>query len=260
MRSSNCGKVKYEGMIFPTKQNGDLEVLEYVSAKEVVIRFIGTGYTTKCAMVNILSGTVKDRLKPSVYGVGVVGEKYPLENGKQSKEYNVWVRMLDRCYSTHVGHTYKGCSVSENFKYYPYFKDWCYKQFGFGIAGYALDKDILSKGNKIYSEDTCCFVPQEINNLFTNKKVKSNYIKTGVLFNERTKRYSVGFSKGNKTKHLGYYDNEQEASLAYTEAKEAYIKEVAEKWKDKIDPRVYEALLDWTINACCLNNKQRVNQ
>ena len=260
MRSSNYGKVKYEGMIFPTKQNGDLEVLEYVSAKEVVIRFIGTGYTTKCAMVNILSGTVKDRLKPSVYGVGVVGEKYPLENGKQSKEYNVWVRMLDRCYSTHVGRTYKGCSVSENFKYYPYFKDWCYNQVGFGIAGFALDKDILSKGNKTYSEDTCCFVPQEINNLFTNKKVKSNSIKTGVLFNERTKRYCVGFSKGNKTKHLGYYDNEQEASLAYTEAKEAYIKEVAEKWKNKIDPRVYEALMNWTISSCCLNIKQRVNQ
>ena len=247
MRSSNCGKVKYEGMIFPTKQNGDLEVLEYVSAKEVVIRFIETGHTTKCAMVNILSGTVKDRLKPSVYGVGVVGEKYPLENGKQSKEYNVWVRMLDRCYSTHVGHTYKGCSVSENFKYYPYFKDWCYKQVGFGIAGFALDKDILSKGNKTYSEDTCCFVPQEINNLFTNKKVKSNSIKTGVLFNERTKRYSVGFSKGNKTKHLGYYDNEQEASLAYTEAKEAYIKEVAEDYFNLIDEDVYEALLRYVV-------------
>ncbi len=248
MRSSNYGKVKYEGMIFPTQQNGDLEVLEYVSAKEVVIRFIGTGYTTKCAMVNILSGTVKDRLKPSVYGVGVVGEKYPLENGKQSKEYNVWVRMLDRCYSTHVGHTYKGCSVSENFKYYPYFKDWCYKQVGFGIAGFALDKDILSKGNKIYSEDTCCFVPQEINNLFTNKKVKSNYIKTGVLFNERTKRYSVGFSKGNKTKHLGYYDNEQEASLAYKQAKEEYIKEVAERRKGEIDSVVYDALVNYQVD------------
>ena len=248
MRSSNYGKVKYEGTIFPTKQNGDLEVLEYVSAKEVVIRFIGTGYTTKCAMVNILSGTVKDRLKPSVYGVGVVGEKYPLENGKQSKEYNVWVRMLDRCYSTHVGHTYKGCSVSENFKYYPFFKDWCHNQVGFGEKGFALDKDILSKGNKTYSEDTCCFVPQEINNLFTNKKVKSNSIKTGVLFNERTKRYSVGFSKGSKTKHLGYYDNEQEAFLAYKQAKEQQIKVVANRWKDQIDPRVYEALMNWEVD------------
>ena len=86
-------KDNYEGKLFPTKQNGTLEIMEYVSAKEITIRFVDTGYTTRCRLENILCGEVKDRLKPSVYGVGIVGEKYPLENGKQSKEYNVWVRM-----------------------------------------------------------------------------------------------------------------------------------------------------------------------
>ena len=33
-----------------------------------------------------------------------------------------------------------------------------------------MDKDILVKHNKIYSPDTCMFVPQTINNLF----VKNN--------------------------------------------------------------------------------------
>ena len=249
MGRSNCGKVKYEGKLFPTKQSGNLEVLEYVSATEVTVRFIETGYTTKCRLANIMSGQIKDRLKPSVYGVGIVGEKYPLENGKQSKEYSVWVRMLDRCYSTtnDTRKTYEGCEVTSSFRYFPFFKEWCHNQVGFGEKGFALDKDILVKGNKIYSEDTCCFVPQEINNLFTNKKVKNNLIKTGVLFNERTKRYSVGFSKGSKTKHLGYFGDEKEAFAAYKQAKEAYIKEVANKWKDQIDPRVYEALISWNI-------------
>ena len=83
---------------------------------------------------------------------------------------------------------------------------------------------------------------------FTNKKVKNNLIKTGVLFNERTKRYSVGFSKGSKTKHLGYFEDEKEAFAAYKQAKEAYIKEVAELYKDQIDIRVYEALMKYEVD------------
>ena len=246
----NCGKVKYEGKLFQTKQSGNLEVLEYVSATEVIVRFVETGYTTKCMLANILSGKIKDRLKPSVYGVGVVGEKYPLENGKQSKEYNVWVRMLDRCYSTanNTRKTYEGCEVTSSFRYFPFFKDWCHNQVGFGEKGFALDKDILVKGNKVYSPETCCFVPQEINNLLTNKKMGSKSIRSGVSFNKERGKYIVRFSKGSKTKHIGYFVTELEAFLAYKEAKEQQIKVVANRWKDQIDPRVYDALMNWEVD------------
>lgn len=37
--------------------------------------------------------------------------------------------------------------------------------------------------------------------------------------------------------------------MAYKQAKEAYIKEVANKWKDQIDPRVYEALMIWEVEG-----------
>lgn len=250
MGRSNCGKVKYEGKLFPTKQSGNLEVLEYVSATEVTVRFIETGYTTKCRLANIVSGQIKDRLKPSVYGVGIVGEKYPLENGKQSKEYSVWVRMLDRCYSTtnDTRKTYEGCEVTSSFRYFPFFKDWCHNQVGFGEKGFALDKDILVKGNKVYSPETCCFVPQEINNLLTNKKTGSKSIKSGVSFNKECGKYIVRFSKGSKTKHIGYFVTELEAFLAYKEAKEQQIKVVANRWKDQIDPRVYDALMNWEVD------------
>ena len=39
----------------------------------------------------------------------------------------------------------------------------------------------------------------------------------------------------------------EEAFNAYKKAKEAYIKEVAEEWRDSIDPRVYESLMNWVI-------------
>ena len=49
-------------------------------------------------------------------------------------------------------------------------------------------------------------------------------------------------------RRLGRFDSVEEAFNAYKEAKEKYIKEVAEKWKDKIDPRAYEALYNYTVD------------
>ena len=48
-------------------------------------------------------------------------------------------------------------------------------------------------------------------------------------------------------KWLGGFDTPEEAFLAYKQAKEAYIKEVANKWKGQIDPKVYEALMNWNV-------------
>lgn len=250
MGRANCGKVKYEGKLFPTKQSGNLEVLEYVSATEVTVRFIETGYTTKCRLANIISGQIKDRLKPSVYGVGIVGEKYPLENGKQSKEYNVWVRMLDRCYSTtnDTRKTYEGCEVTSSFRYFPFFKEWCHNQVGFGEKGFALDKDILVKGNKVYSPETCCFVPREINSLFVKRdKLRGEY-PVGVCFHKPLNKYVSKLSAYGRSRNLGYFSSVSEAFYVYKEAKETHIKEVANKWKDQIDQRVYEALMNWEVD------------
>ena len=243
---------KCKGDVFKASNGGGFIITKYVGCNEVYIKFLETGYETVTSNNHIESGKIRDRLRPSVCGVGILGFSDTKCGDERLKEYLLWKDMITRCYSKKSlsrKPSYLGCKVSNNFLHYDYFKDWCHKQIGFSNEGWHLDKDILIKGNKIYSEDTCCFVPQEINNLFTNKKVKNNLIKTGVLFNERTKRYSVGFSKGSKTKHLGYFGDEKEAFAAYKQAKEAYIKEVANKWKDQIDPRVYEVLMDWTISV-----------
>ena len=240
-------KQKYEGLVLSSKQDGDFKIIEYAHNKHVIVRFLETGYETVGRIGNVLNGQVKDRAKPSVYGVGVIGDNASVVEGTKSKEYSVWVRMLDRCYSLKEGKpTYEGCEVSDFFKFFPNFVSWCQNQIGFNQEGFALDKDILVKGNKLYSEDTCCFVPQEINNLLTHKK-STNDLYPASVSKTKSGKYKVSFRKNGVTQNLGRFATPEEAFYAYKKVKEAYIKEVANKWKDQIDPRVYDALMNWTI-------------
>ena len=240
-------KLKYENTIFKTNMCGDCVVIQYRGANDITVRFEDTGFETTVAMYSLQKGEVKDRLKPSFYGVGVVGEAFV----KNDTMYNTWMCMLNRCYgAAHVkeNSAYKDCSVSDNFKYYPYFKDWCSKQIGFDSLDdkgkpFALDKDILVKGNRVYSEDTCCFVPPEINTLLTRYTKNSDTCK-GVYYNKRLSKFSAHLLG----KYIGLFTTELEAFQVYKQAKQTYIKDVANKWKDQIDPKVYEALISWEIS------------
>ena len=173
---------------------------------------------------------------------------------KGNRSYTVWQSMLQRCYSkSYLARkpTYKDCTVSSNFKNFEYFHDWCSRQVGFntkdhvGIS-FALDKDILVRGNKQYSEDTCCFVPQEINNLFTGNNM-NNVLPRGVYRNVRGKPFRVRIYVDGKRKGLGSFNTVEEAFLVYKQAKEERIMYFANKWKDQIDPKVYTALTTWDV-------------
>ena len=239
------------GSLVKTNNFGYLLITRYVSSREVYSKFIDTGYEVKTTMQQLLKGNINDRLKPTVFGVGVIGECLTVDScGNRLKEYQVWKGMLERCYSDKFQAkkpTYKGCIVSENFVCYPYFKKWCNKQIGFDQVGWHLDKDILSKGNKVYSEDTCCFVPQEINSLLVRSNATRGKCPLGVSYLTRLGMFEASVSLGGRNKRIGRFYNAQEAFYAYKEVKESYIKEVANKWKDRIDPRVYNALMSWNI-------------
>ena len=239
------------GSLVKTNNFGYLLITRYVSSREVYSKFIDTGYEVKTTMQKLLKGNINDRLKPTVFGVGVIGECLTVDScGNRLKEYQVWKGMLERCYSDKFQAkkpTYKGCIVSENFVCYPYFKKWCNNQIGFDQVGWHLDKDILSKGNKVYSEDTCCFVPQEINSLLVRSNATRGKYPLGVSYLTRLGMFEASVSLGGRNKRIGRFYNAQEAFYAYKEVKESYIKEVANKWKDRIDPRAYEALMSWNI-------------
>ena len=241
------------GKMCKSKSSGDFKILKYNDSKNVEIRFVNTGYETDATLDTVKTGLIKDPYSASVYDVGISGTKYPPTiNDVKTKEYGMWQNMLERCYSDTYKKkhpTYKDCEVSENFKSYEYFYEWCNEQIGFGNEGWQLDKDLLTKGNKVYSEDSCIFIPNEINLLLTKRTTSRGKHLIGVCWHNASKSFiaMVNKNKG-KQEHLGCFKTEIEAFNAYKEAKESFIKEQAEKWKGKIDERAYEALMNYTVD------------
>ena len=241
------------GKVCKSKSSGDFNIVKYNNAKNVEIRFLKTGFETSSQLEHIKNGNVKDPYTPSVYGVGIIGAKYPVsEGGRDTKDYALWKHMLARCYSDAYKKkrpTYEGCGVSDRFKSYEYFYEWCNKQIGFGNQGWHLDKDLLTKGNKVYSEGSCVFIPSEINTLLINCTASRGEYLIGVYWSKTHKAFvaQVNKNKG-KQERLGFFKTELEAFNAYKQAKEAFVKEQANKWKGKIDDRAYEALMSYEVN------------
>ena len=240
------------GKVCKSKSSGDFKIVKYNDCYDVEILFLETGYEKSARLDHIKSGKVKDPSSPSVFGVGIVGTKYPIsECGVHTKEYRLWKHMLERCCSDTYkkkNPTYIGCEVSDNFKSYEYFYEWCHKQIGFGNEGWHLDKDLLVKGNKVYSEHTSVFLPKEINVALTKSTASRGEHLIGVYWHKRNMAFvaMVNINKGTQ-EHLGYFKTEIEAFNAYKQAKESFVKEQAEKYKSQIDPRAYNALMNYQV-------------
>ena len=240
------------GKICKSKSSGDFKVLKYNDYENVEIQFVKTEFETSANLQHIRNGKVKDPYSQSVFGVGALGTKYPPSiNGVKTKEYALWKHMLERCYSDNFKKrrpTYEGCEASDNFKSYEYFYEWCNKQIGFDNEDWQLDKDLLVKGNKVYSENTCVFIPREINQILVKSTASRGEHLIGVRWHKRDKTFIAQVSKNKgKQECLGYFKTEIEAFNAYKEAKESFVKEQAEKWKSEIDPRAYDALMSYKV-------------
>ena len=243
-----------KGEKFITKQGYEIEVVEYIRHKNCTIVFNDERKTTlfNVRFDHIKDGSVSNPYHLTVCGVGYlgIGEYNVKINSKTSLCYKVWNDMLRRCYSEkHQNNnlTYIGCTVADGWKCFQTFAKWYYKNYNFNIMfKWELDKDILFKENKIYSPKTCCFVPSAINGLFTKTNINRGKYPIGVSLHMSGK-FQAKILKNKTQIYLGLFETPEEAFQAYKKAKEEYIKEVADKWKDKIDPRVYEAMYNYQV-------------
>lgn len=233
------------GKTFSTNQFGDVVVIEYNDYKNVLVRFKNTGTEDWFRADHIKHGRCRDKFAPTLFGKGVVGDNVTKVDGVTTKLYNLWGGMLERCYSEtfHKKYpSYKDCRVSDKWLYLDNFKLWFedyYKE------GFELDKDLLVEGNKVYSEDTCVFVPKDLNNLIKyNKTLKKRDLPTSVT--EHSGKY---YSYTSDKQCLGGFYTPEEAFIVYRDWKESKIKSLAEKYynSDDIPSKLYEVLISYEV-------------
>lgn len=256
------------GKEFVNRRGHKCFIVEYYGANKILVAFYRTMTFDYFTYRNLKIGGFVDCYEPNVVGVGYLGEKQSMKSTpSERKAYEAWSHILNRCYNERVQEKYpryKGCTVSEEWHSLKNFKEWyikqpqlLYKEDSTGNR-WSIDKDILVRGNKVYSPDTCCVVPNEINTLIVkpNYRAEHAHLPEGVgLIKPKTKNSKIGYTArlcrggGETDRYLGYYDTPEEAFLVYKKAKEERIKEVANKWKGKIADNVYDALMKWEIGV-----------
>ena len=199
-------------------------------------------------------GEIKCSYEPRTLGVGYLGEgKYKTrENGKVHKYYKIWHGMLTRCYDPKFHEkrpTYDGCKVEDYLLNFQHMCEWLENNY-YEIPGeqMCLDEDILCKGNKIYSRETCIFVPKRINNLFVKSDNRRGDNPIGVS-DLPSGNYRVNCSNGyGKLIPLGTYATKEEAFRVYKQYKEKVIKEVIDSYEGIIPEPFYSRLKDAMYN------------
>ena len=234
-----------------------MKIVEYNGKDDITVEFqdeynakVHTGYN------NFKNGSVKNPYHPSVFNIGYIGQgKYKVsENGKNTVEYIMWYSMLQRCYDPYYINkepTYINVEVCKEGLNFQNFAKW-YNENKYGNEKLHLDKDILVKGNKIYSPETCILLPERINKLFVKCDAKRGMYPIGVHWDKDANKFKAQCSildenGKKKTKNLGRYNTSKDAFISYKVFKESYIKQVADEYKDLIPQKLYNAMYKWEV-------------
>jgi hypothetical protein len=243
------------GQISKNAYGTEMKIVEYINTKNITVLF-ENGYKRKTTYTEFKSGELKSPYDKTMYGVGYVGEgeHLPCINSKLTPQYKKWTEILNRCYNRkNDGNltTYEHCKMSDDWHNFQNFAKW-YDENYYEISHSHLsckmhiDKDILVKGNKVYSPETCVFVPQFINNIFTKRESLRGECVIGVR--KVRENYVAQITMAGKKHMLGTYKNELDAFYKYKQVKEGYIKEVANENKQYIPLKLYEALMNYEVD------------
>ena len=246
-----------------------VKIVEYNNANDIIVEFqdehkyrVHTGYQ------NCKKGKCKNPFFASVFGYGYLGidKKGNTPNVNEFKdgknvhtwEYHKWGNMLQRCFDNKLKErrpTYKDVTCCNRWLCFANFLEdleILKQEYNWDDdIKLNLDKDILNKGNKIYSLENCILVPQWINSLFTKRDNDRGDYPIGVSYRKDRKKYKAQCRINGKIIGLGYYNTIEQAFNAYKQAKENEIKKIANdcvlKGYITKDSRLYNAMISYQV-------------
>ena len=192
-----------------------------------------------------------------IHGVGIndldytviVTETVGYVDGKQKQKviwkcpyYTKWIMMLSRCYSKTLHKAlprYENCAVCDEWLLLSNFKAWMEKQ---DWEGKHLDKDLIVRGNRMYSPETCCFIPEKLNIFMVECNASRGDFPIGVSWrSDRGKfraRCNNPFTR--KEEHLGYFSDLVDAHNAWLSRK----LELCEGFYGIVEDEIVSKLID----------------
>ena len=196
---------------------------------------------------NIGSKRAGKPLKTSTHTVSFKGVVYrykdveDLLNGKvhhivastsPPESYSVWNAMVSRCKK-------KGYAISDTFSKYDTWIAWAkqqkgYKELDLFNKHFNLDSDMFSTDTKTYSEDTCVFIPEQINQIYKTSYKGVEYI--GIDLFEGG--YRARLNMFNRQVIVGKFSTKEEAKSAYHNKRSEYLNLLLHIYKGKLDYRV----------------------
>lgn len=242
--------IKYDVGQIHTVNGGDLIVLERLNTgsknRYVKVQWLDDfGYIQDVRVDTLKTGSIRNPYQRTVEGIGYLG--VGVHDRTDRDKYNSWASMIARCYRQKLKDkypTYEECYSTDDWHCYQTYADF-YESCPYRKKGWNLDKDLLVPGNKLYSPDTCVYLPSNINTKLFYVPTKNKFGLKGVWYDSQYDKWMATVSKavdGRGT--IGRFKTKEEASSAVLRSEHKFFCRLAEEWGGKLDPRAIQGLLN----------------
>jgi len=190
---------------------------------------------------NIKKGTTKYPYHRTLFNIGYLGS-VSIENCKKNA-YNHWSSLIRRSYDPKYHEkkpTYKDVTVCEEWHNFQNFAEWFDKNY---IEGYDLDKDLLSGNKKVYSPETCIYIPKHLNSFMTNVRSDNTSGETGVSWSNAANKWAARINFDGKNKNLGVFVNKHDASDVYKAERRKLCDIMRDRYKNILPKKALESII-----------------